>query len=63
MTEKYFCPVNAWDCPYWRKNGECALGNNAPNECDDAALMEQDLEEGEIFIIGGGENDKIHCSI
>lgn len=63
MAEKYFCPVNAWDCPYWQENGECALGSEAPNQCDDAALMEEELQEGEILIIGGGESDKIHYSL
>lgn len=63
MSETYFCPVNGWDCPYWCQNGECALGCSAPEHCDDAALMEEELQEGEILIIGGGESDKIYYSI
>ena len=63
MKEKYFCPVNGWNCPYWCKNGECALGDMAINECEDAAFMEQDLNDDEILIIGGGEHDKVHFSI
>ena len=32
-TGKTFCPVNGWDCPYY-KNNECVLEN--PNlDCDD----------------------------
>ena len=36
----YYCPVNAWDCPYFNKNGTCRLGVAAPQECDDAAIYE-----------------------
>ena len=63
MADKYYCPVNAWSCPYWCKSGECVLGCSAPEQCEDAAFMEQELKEGEILIIGGGESDKIHYSI
>ena len=31
---KIFCPVNGWDCPYFKKNGECSL-DNVDKECDD----------------------------
>ena len=39
--EKYFCPVNGWDCPYYTKNGSCKL-ENPVKECDDAAFFEED---------------------
>ena len=42
---KYFCPVNGWDCPYWRKDGTCELEETAIYECDDAAAIEEWLED------------------
>lgn len=48
MNEKYFCPVNAWDCPYWCENGECALGGEAPNQCDDAALWNKNCKRAKF---------------
>lgn len=36
--EKVFCPVNAWDCPYWKKDGSCSMpddGFDPAEECDD----------------------------
>ena len=53
MGGTYYCPVNGWGCPYWCEDGQCALGDSALMECDDAAAMEKDLEEGEIQIFGG----------
>ena len=42
MSEnKYYCPVNGWDCPYWRKDGSCTLENPIDN-CADAAWWEDD---------------------
>ena len=36
---KIYCPVNGWDCPYWRKDGACAMrevhGVGPKYECDD----------------------------
>lgn len=52
MNEKYYCPTNDFSCPYWEKNGSCALGDPTV-ECDDAAWWEdylndlEDDEEGE----------------
>ena len=40
--EKVFCPVNGWDCPYWRKDGQCGMiedeGCHPREECDDYAM-------------------------
>lgn len=39
-TKKFFCPVNGWDCPYFNKDGSCAMvedGDDPVFECDDAA--------------------------
>ena len=49
MNEKYYCPVNGWDCPYWQKDGSCTC-ENPTVECDDAAWWEDyfnDLDDDE----------------
>ena len=25
LTKKFFCPVNGWDCPYWKEDGSCHM--------------------------------------
>ena len=50
----YYCPVNGWDCPYWRKDGTCELEETAIYECDDAAAMEAWLEDEVDIVIFGG---------
>lgn len=40
--EKFYCPVNGWDCPYWKKDGNCGMvdeGFDPVKECDDAAMF------------------------
>lgn len=52
LTKKFFCPVNAWDCPYWKKDGSCSMvddGDDPVVECDDAACFYED-EEDEYFV-------------
>ena len=39
-TAKIYCPVNGWDCPYY-KDGECGL-ENPHADCDDFANMYDD---------------------
>lgn len=34
---KVYCPVNGWDCPYY-KEGECKI-ENPIEECDDFAFF------------------------
>ena len=52
-TEKIFCPVNGWDCPYWKEDGTCGMkeeeGCHPLEECDDYYFFfgEDDIEEGE----------------
>ena len=46
--KKFYCPVNGWDCPYWKKDGTCKMvdeGDDPVKECDDAAIFwdEDDL--------------------
>lgn len=52
LTKKFFCPVNGYDCPYFKENdGSCALvdlGDNPVNECDDAGyFFDYVFDEGE----------------
>ena len=38
----FYCPVNGWDCPYWKENGTCSMvdENLDPTlECDDAGYF------------------------
>lgn len=40
--KKFYCPVNGWDCPYWKKDGTCKIvdeGKDPVKECDDAAVF------------------------
>ena len=57
MHKPYFCPVNGWDCPYWRKDGTCKLGREeAIKNCEDAMAMEHALNDDDpntIYIFGG----------
>ena len=42
LTKKFFCPVNGWDCPYFKKDGSCSMvddGDDPVLECDDAATF------------------------
>ena len=25
MKKKFYCPVNGWDCPYWKNDGTCKM--------------------------------------
>ena len=59
LTKKFFCPVNGWDCPYWKKDGSCAMVDNdeyPPMECDDAAAF---WESDEDCFVWEDENGKI----
>lgn len=40
----HFCPVNGWDCPYWKKDGTCKL-DDPMADCDDYYAMMGDDEE------------------
>lgn len=43
--KKIYCPVNGWDCPYWRKDGSCSMKDeesvHPKYECDDYALFDE----------------------
>ena len=59
-TGKIYCPVNGWDCPYY-KNGECGI-ENPLSDCDDFACF---WDEDDDFICEdekNGEKDRLfHC--
>ena len=48
--EKVYCPVNGWDCPYFRKEtkhyGQCMI-DDAMEDCNDFATMWESWEEWE----------------
>ena len=47
LVKKFFCPVNGWDCPYWKKDGSCSMvddGDDPVLECDDAGAFWDDDE-------------------
>lgn len=46
---RIYCPVNGWDCPYYRDECVCVL-NDPMADCDDFALVwseEDDYWSGE----------------
>lgn len=53
MVKKFFCPVNGWDCPYWKKDGSCAMvdeGDNPIIECDDAGYFYEEDDDDNIYV-------------
>lgn len=47
LTKKFFCPVNGWDCPYFKEDGSCSMvddGDDPVLECDDAGVFWDDDE-------------------
>lgn len=58
LTKKFFCPVNGWDCPYWKEDGSCSMvddGDDPVMECDDAAIF---WEPDEDYFVWEDENGK-----
>ena len=48
LIKKFFCPANAWDCPYWKEDGSCSMvddGDDPVMECDDAGYWWGDTDE------------------
>jgi hypothetical protein len=39
MAKTVYCPVNGWDCPYYKEGGMCTIENPYEN-CDDYAAIE-----------------------
>lgn len=59
LTKKFFCPVNGWDCPYWKEDGSCELldlGDNPLVECDDASFYIDESDELIDCVVWEDEN-------
>ena len=51
--KEFFCPVNAWDCPYWKENRCCSMvddGEDPVLECDDAGMFFEPDEDHFVWI-------------
>lgn len=63
LTKRYFCPVNAYDCPYFTERGTCSMldeGVDPRDECDDAGAVDGFLfEEGELPFSWEDENGNL----
>lgn len=58
LTKKFFCPVNGWDCPYWKEDGSCSMvddGDDPVMECDDAAAFWKPNEGYFVWETSDGE--------
>ena len=42
--EKTYCPVNGWDCPYYKDAGVCHIENPVA-DCDDFAMCFESWED------------------
>ena len=47
MNNTYHCPLGDYDCPYYDEDGFCRLGEDAIEECADAANFESLFDEDE----------------
>lgn len=60
LTKKFFCPVNGWDCPYWKKDGSCSMvdnGDDPVEKCDDAYSVWGD-DEDSYFVWEDNEGNR-----
>ena len=39
--KKIYCPINGWDCPYWREDDTCAMYPDADpiEKCEDFGVF------------------------
>ena len=62
LVKKFFCPVNGWDCPYWKEDGSCSMvddGDDPIMECDDTATFYDNPGEGFVWEdVNGDHYDK-----
>jgi hypothetical protein len=52
LTKKFFCPVNGWDCPYWKEDGSCSMvddGDNPVMKCYVAGCFWDDPEDAFVW--------------
>ena len=55
--KKFYCPMNSWDCPYWKKDGTCAMvdeGDDPVKECDDAYTFWGDETDESAYMVYEG---------
>lgn len=55
--KKFYCPVNGWDCPYWKKDGTCAMVDESDDpvkECDDAYTFWGDETNESAYMVYEG---------
>ena len=55
--KKFYCPVNGWDYPYWKKDGTCAMvdeGDDPVKECDDAYTFWGDETDESAYMVYEG---------
>lgn len=45
--KKIYCPVNGWDCPYWKKDGSCTISNPI-KMCDDFGFFWDEGDDYEV---------------
>lgn len=59
MMKVVYCPANAWDCPYFTKEGYCSIypEEDPIKECDDFAYF---WEEGEDYVVDTEEDENIN---
>lgn len=60
LIKKFFCPVNAWDCPYWKQDGSCSMvdeGDDPLQECEDAGIM---YDEDDDYFVYADEEGKVY---
>ena len=56
LIKKFYCVVNGWDCPYWKKDGSCSMvddGDDPVMECDDASAF---WEPDEDYFVWQGDD-------
>ena len=47
---KIYCPVNGWDCPYFKSDGSCSMYPDCDPmyECDDFSTF---WDEGDDYVV------------
>ena len=53
MKKIFYCPVNGYDCPYWKDGGYCAMVDedlSPVEECDEAGYFFDEAERESIYV-------------
>ena len=51
--KKFYCPMQDWDCPYWKDDNTCRIideGGDPGLECDDAYLWDIDEDDYDYML-------------